>query len=223
MQTCSMGDDSGRAYARTAIMKALRRCQVSRYTDLSNATGLHYASPSNRSWADEGTTGVRMVVGKRQRPIKRRVVRMKAGPGQWTQPAFQLQSRAFLAYGRDFLRVGVKAGPPVVRAFLLGQALELFLKSFLLANGLRTTELAKRPYSHNLERLLSEAKSRGLEYVAKPSPGAATDIGLLNVVYKGKDLQYFSLLHLLEPLQLPRLDRITRYVRRLERELPRGM
>jgi len=48
--------------------------------------------------------------------------------------------------------------------FLMGFALELYLKAFLLRSGLDDVALGRRPYAHDLRRLYFEASARGLAF-----------------------------------------------------------
>lgn len=69
--------------------------------------------------------------------------------------------RAGIALGTaDWQKHETHPGSPV--EFLLWHAIELFLKSFLLADGLSEQVLRSRAYGHNLTALTEEAKKRGL-------------------------------------------------------------
>lgn len=51
--------------------------------------------------------------------------------------------------------------------FLHWHAIELFLKAFLLSDGLSEDELRRKPYGHNVRTLADEAVKRGLQLTAK--------------------------------------------------------
>lgn len=51
--------------------------------------------------------------------------------------------------------------------FLYWHSIELFLKAYLLADGMKLSELRKRKYGHNLTALTAEAKKRGLKLSSK--------------------------------------------------------
>ena len=81
---------------------------------------------------------------------------------------------------------------PMVVNFLVGQAVELGLKAFLLQEGLSVDELRSRKYGHDLIALFDEAKARGF---AKGDEVGAHERGmlqLLNGPYKDRELQYFK-------------------------------
>jgi hypothetical protein len=149
-----------------------------------------------------------------------RIVQISAtGPGQWTRYALNQRKRAIYVYGQEFLRAALKTGSPLVRAFLLGQALELLLKAYLLNSGLTSTRLMRRPFGHNIARLLAEANDHGLGSVARVSAQTAKDITVFSEAYAGKVFQYFSILHLLAPPKVPQLNRVLRFTRTLEERL----
>lgn len=106
----------------------------------------------------------------------------------------------------------------LVRAFLLGQAIELYLKAFLLHKGYGQMRL-KKEFEHNLKRLLDEASGQGLDLSLHVSPKVMADVEALNKVYKSKALQYFSLLYLLAPPVLPKLLRLFRFADALKRPM----
>lgn len=51
--------------------------------------------------------------------------------------------------------------------FLHWHAIELFLKAYLLADGLSEDELRRKPFGHNVQALATEAVKRGLQLTAK--------------------------------------------------------
>jgi HEPN domain-containing protein len=108
-----------------------------------------------------------------------------------------------------------------VRAFLLGQSLELFLKTYLLHLDLRMSTAELRRLGHNLERLLTACEEGGLDAVTPISAGIRADMTILSSAYASKALQYFSLLYLLVPPQLPELRRLLRFAKALDVSLVR--
>jgi len=131
-----------------------------------------------------------------------------------------LQRQAFFHFGEEFHSVALKAGSPLVRAYLLGQALELYMKTFLLASG-TTTRDAKDKYRHNLVKLLKAAEAAGINAHVRVSQQLREDIEALNALYATKALQYFSLIHVFHKPSLPDLARLFRAARSLRRELPK--
>jgi hypothetical protein len=152
-----------------------------------------------------------------------RVVIAKVSKGQWSAYARNLRNYATFRYAQEFHTTAQKTGSPVVRAYLLGHAIELYLKAFLLKAGLSSTDLkSKRKYGHNLEKLLAEAKVRDIEKFVRISPQMEDDLAKLNALYP-ETLRHFSLLHLLKQPHLPPLARLFRlaasFSKRLERHV----
>ena len=147
--------------------------------------------------------------------MKTRTASMAATGGQWTTYALGIRNRASYLYAQEFYRTAQKAGSPLVRAYLIGHALELFLKTFLLTTGMKTSELKQRKYGHNLVALLEESKTRGLANALHISPKTELDIHALNEVYPEK-LRYFSLLYLFIQPTIPVLARLFRLAKSLE-------
>lgn len=92
----------------------------------------------------------------------------------------------------DFAVIGMAAGrdsaSTVALTFILAQALELAIKAWLVVGGRSLGELSKRPYSHDIERVLLEAKACGF---ALPVELPAETLSRLNAIYSGaKQLQY---------------------------------
>lgn len=140
------------------------------------------------------------------------------GKGQWSAYAKGLRNFATYRYAQEFHATAKKAGSLVVRAYLLGHALELYIKSFLLRAGLTSTLLKSKKYGHNLELLLSEAKSHGIEKLVRISPQMIEDLMKLNALYP-ESLRYFSLFHLLTQPKIPPLARLFRLANTLSKGL----
>jgi hypothetical protein len=122
-------------------------------------------------------------------------------------------------YAEEFYRAALKTGSVLVRAHLLGHALELYLKTYLLNCGMKLKPLTRPPYSHNIARLLDECIKCGLEEHFRASVALRADISRFSVIYASKGLEYFSLMFLLVPPSLPRLDRIQRFVGQLDEKM----
>lgn len=122
-------------------------------------------------------------------------------------------------YAEEFYRAAVNTSSLPVRAHLLGHALELYLKTYLLNCGMKLRQLTRRPYGHDIARLLDECISYGIENEFRISPELRTDICRFSVIYASKDLEYFSLTFLFVSPKLPRLDRIQRFIARLNEKM----
>jgi HEPN domain-containing protein len=147
-----------------------------------------------------------------------RVVTATMGPGRWSLHAKRMRNVACRRYAEEFHNIAKKAGFPLIRAFLLGQALELYLKAFLFHKGFGETQM-KKEFGHNLKRLLDEAIKQGLDKSLHISPQLVTEVEALNKVYASKALQYFSLLYLISSPTLPKLERLFRFADALKRHV----
>jgi len=147
-----------------------------------------------------------------------RVVTATMGTGVWSRHSKRMRNVACRRYAEEFHNIAKKAGFPIIRAFLLGQATELYLKAFLFHKGFGETQM-KRQFSHNLKRLLDEGINQGLDKSVHISPQLGTDIEALNKVYASRALQYFSPIYLISSPTLPRLERLFRFADALKRHL----
>lgn len=90
-------------------------------------------------------------------------------------------------------KLGQKEGyeivAPIPVMFLVGQAVELALKAYLLAKGVGLREL-RRNYGHELHRSLRKAKELGLGDIVALSADEEGTLGLLDSLYSTKQLQY---------------------------------
>lgn len=99
-------------------------------------------------------------------------------------------------FGRDYLHAatlvhaGVKNKFSVPAYYLVGHAIELTLKAFLVARGVPVTELAKRRYGHNLVALLNRARRHRLGQFVKLDRSEIEAIGDLNAQYADKRFEY---------------------------------
>jgi hypothetical protein len=84
---------------------------------------------------------------------------------------------------------GYEIVAPVPVMFLVGQAVELALKAYLLAKGVGLRQL-RRDYGHELHRSLRKAKELGLSDVVPLSPDEEDILSLLDGLYSTKQLQY---------------------------------
>ncbi len=110
-------------------------------------------------------------------------------------------SVGLLRYGAEFMeaalaadeKMGQKAGheivAPVPVMFLVGQAIELALKAYLLSKGVELSKLRLK-YGHDLHRCLRKAKELGLLDAVPLQADEETAIEILNPLYASKQLQY---------------------------------
>ena len=90
-------------------------------------------------------------------------------------------------------KMGAKKGyeivAPVPVMFLVGQSIELALKSYLVDKGVTLRQL-KTDYGHELHRSLRKAKELGLLNVVQLDAVDMNAIELLDHSYASKELQY---------------------------------
>jgi len=78
---------------------------------------------------------------------------------------------------------------PIPVMFLVGQAIELALKAYLLSQGVPLRQL-RREYGHELHRSLRKAKELGLGKIVAISADDEYVLSLLDDLYASKQLQY---------------------------------
>lgn len=109
-------------------------------------------------------------------------------------PSRAVTARSLYTHGALFddaaraVRGAVKVDP-LPKYFLWGRTIELFLKSYLLAEGVSVVEL-KTKYGHDLVKLFNEAHNRGIKsLIGKPVEDSAI-VRLLNLDYLSKNFEY---------------------------------
>jgi len=125
------------------------------------------------------------------------------------------RNRGFLAYALEFQRAADATSSPLVKAYLVGHALELLLKAYLLQHGYGESDLKSRRLGHRLDRLLTECKQHGLEARVALSADLVADIEAFSKSYAGKLLEYFSIIFLLAAPTVPDLGRVEEFTRQL--------
>jgi len=79
------------------------------------------------------------------------------------------------------------------RYYLMGHAIELSLKAFLLAKGVSLEELrSMKLFGHDLEKCLERADSLGFKDNVQLNEGERGWISLLNKTYKKKEHEYIT-------------------------------
>lgn len=139
------------------------------------------------------------------------------GVGKPSLYALGLVNFATYRYAQEFHAAAKKTDSSLVRTYLLGHAIELYLKAFLLRSGLTISDLKKK-FGHNLKKLLNEAKEKNIEKIVGISPQLVDDISKLNALYP-ETLRYFSLSCLFTQPQFPALNRLFRFATLLCKKL----
>jgi len=103
--------------------------------------------------------------------------------------ATEFMEAALAADDKMGTRPGHEIVAPVPVMFLVGQAIELALKSYLLSQGVTLRKL-RRDYGHELHRALRKAKELGLLSLVPLSQDEQDGIELLDRLYSTKELQY---------------------------------
>ncbi len=148
-----------------------------------------------------------------------RIIEARMSGGKWSKYSLQLRIIAFHQYGHQFRHAAQKTRSPLVRSYLRGHALELFLKAYLFGSGM--TDSQSRAFGHNIAKLLGKSVDKGLDQHFRISPELKSDISQFSSLYNSKALEYFSLLHLFVPPKVPDMSRLSRFVALLDRELPK--
>jgi hypothetical protein len=147
------------------------------------------------------------------------IIQIRLSGGRWTKYSFQLRIDALHEYAHQFFRAAQKTGSPLVRSYLCGHALELFLKAYLFGRGM--TDSQARAFGHDIAKLLEEAVKKGFDRHFRISSRLKSEILEFSSLYKSKTLEYFSLLHLLRSPKLPDMSRLFRFVASLDHKLPK--
>lgn len=79
---------------------------------------------------------------------------------------------------------------PLPEYFLWSRTIELFLKSYLLAEGVSATELKSWKFGHDLLKLYNEASHRGIGNLIGTSGEDTAIVRVLNLDYLSKRFEY---------------------------------
>jgi hypothetical protein len=85
---------------------------------------------------------------------------------------------------------GYEVFAPVPVMFMMGQSIELSLKSYLLASGIPLRLLKSRKFGHQLMVCLEEANRLGLKTIVALDDEDTEVIATTDVLYSSKQLQY---------------------------------
>ena len=107
-----------------------------------------------------------------------------------------------------------------MKPYLLGHALELYLKSFLMKQGCDIQELKKKKYGHNISNLLSESVKRGFEDHFRISEQLRAEVDVFSSSYAAKDFEYFPFFFWMFGRPLPETKGLFRFAKRLDDRLP---
>ena len=124
------------------------------------------------------------------------------------------------AYGHEFYDISRKIKASPVKSYLLGHALELFLKSFLMKKGLSSKKLKSAPFSHNIGHVLEESLKHDIEDCFHISDELKADIASFSKFYSTKHYEYFPIIPWILGVQLPKTVRLFRFAKQLDRKLP---
>jgi HEPN domain-containing protein len=134
---------------------------------------------------------------------------------------------AALAVVEKRTKSGYEIIAPVPAMFLVGQAVELALKAYLLQMGVSLVDIRKK-YGHQLHRSLRKAKELDLLSYVQIMPEEEYGLDLLNDLYASKRLQYivtgaatFPMFIVLEKVALKLIYAIGRIVGFIPRTLPK--
>lgn len=113
------------------------------------------------------------------------------------KPSERLRGYTFYIYAERYLESANQVGVSSERNFpipyaLHGQALELFLKSYLWLM-IRPTEKEFRKYGHDLALLWHKSKETGVARYARATPLRDHVIATVSELYKNKQFHYLDL------------------------------
>jgi hypothetical protein len=128
--------------------------------------------------------------------------------------------KGMYAYGHEFYSLARKTRRLPVKSYLLGHALELFLKSFLMKMGLNIKDLKSRTLAHNLERLFEESLNHDIRDCFYISDQLKADITSFSRLYAAKGYEYFPIWVWIFGLQFPNTVRLFRFAKQLDKKLP---
>jgi hypothetical protein len=103
--------------------------------------------------------------------------------------ATEFMEAALAADDKMGLKLGFESVAPTPVMFLVGQAIELALKAYLLAQGESLRSL-RRDYGHELHRSVRKCKELGFQPLLQLSEEEAKVLALLDALYSSKQLQY---------------------------------
>ena len=118
-----------------------------------------------------------------------------------TSTAFARSSRDFFIAASHLLNYPSET--PLPTLFMLGRSIELSLKSLLLAGGMKSSELSKTPFRHDLISTFGEVLRRKL---IQPDILTPLEIGALELLSKEYDHTRLSYSDLSRPYHIPRID-----------------
>ena len=149
-----------------------------------------------------------------------RIIQVKStGKARLSNYSRRVRRLGIYAYGHEFYDMARKTRRSPVKSYLLGHALELFLKSFLMKKG-RILEDLKKDFGHRIDRLLKEACKHDVEDCFRISDELKADLAVFSKLYAGKDYEYFSILAWIFRQQQPDTRRLFRFAKELDNKLP---
>jgi len=147
-----------------------------------------------------------------------RVVEVKsAGKMRLSKYTLRVYRIGMYAYAHEFYDIARKTRRSPVKSYLLGHALELFLKSFLMKKGYSTKKL--KTYSHNISQILKESVKHGLEDHFRISDQVKADIAAFSSFYATKHYEYFPILAWIFNKPHPKTVRLFRFAKQLDSKL----
>lgn len=121
---------------------------------------------------------------------------MLSGTARPSSIAVNLSPYGFYHFAKEFYQaskaITITDGASPVKLYLIGHALELYLKSYLLVKGVQKADLKKK-YQHNIEKIWSACKVEGLLSIITIEPGIDAEIKSFNGFYQSKSLEYFTI------------------------------
>jgi len=146
------------------------------------------------------------------------IVKLK-GTAKLSSYSLRMFPMGMYAYGHEFYDISRKTKHSPVKSYLLGHALELFLKSFLMKKGSSIRQLKSPPFSHNIDSLLKETLKHDIEDCFHISDELKADIASFSKFYSTKHYEYFPIVSWILGVQQPKTVRLFRFAQQLDKKL----
>lgn len=127
----------------------------------------------------------------------------------------------FLVYAGDFLDAHISHNPvnqfSPASYYLVCRSLELSLKAFLLAKGVKRSEIRhQNKLGHNLQKVLQRAGALDINSVSTISPAQIHEIEKANNWYERKGFEYFEIKNIVDGKEsLPDLNVLVEFAGQL--------
>lgn len=149
-----------------------------------------------------------------------RVVDLKTqGPVKLSKHALRIYRIGLYVYAHEFYDIAKKTRKSVVKSYLLGHAMELYLKSYLMKQGYAIKQLKTKKYGHNITNLLKACVKKGLGNHLHISDELTAAVEAFSSSYADKAYEYFPFWLFLFQKSPPDTRRLSRFAKQLDSKL----